>query len=438
MTHSKHEDNCKCDDLGKGCNCGGCEKGGSDSKEDECTCINGGGCSCQKCECSKTDCNCTNGSDCSCDNCECKNENKCNHCEDDNDHNYHDQSTNIANQMLDNYHKSTAVEETSKLSDYLPLAIVFTYIIAGTLLLSLLREDYSPMILMGNFMGLFFGIFSLFKLIDLKGFAAGYSTYDVIARRFRQYAYAYPFIEAGLAILYLLMFNHPALHIFTLVLMLVSSIGIAQSLMRKTKIVCACLGNVLKVPLSTVSLLENLLMAAMSLFMLIQTTSNTNNVQYSNLESKHCVTHESMMEHAQITNDKKFLEAMIPHHQEAVETSNLILSKSSNAELKAFATNVVNDQQKEIDDMVAWYAKWYGSEYKDNGSYQAMMGDLDAYTAEELDIKYIEGMILHHQGAIKMARQVLEVTKEAEIEQLAQSIIQNQIKEINYLGSITK
>jgi hypothetical protein len=80
---------------------------------------------------------------------------------------------------------------------------------------------------------------------------------------------AYPFIELVLGVIYLMHWAGTAVHIFTLILMLVSAAGVARELWKGREIMCACLGVVFKIPMTYVTLLEDLLMAAMAGFMLV-------------------------------------------------------------------------------------------------------------------------------------------------------------------------
>ena len=118
-------------------------------------------------------------------------------------------------------------------------------------------------------MGSFFISFSFFKLLDLKGFAESYSTYDLIAKRISGYAFVYPFIELGLGIAYLIEWELLFTNIFTLIVMAVSSFGVIQSVLNKRKIRCACLGAVFNLPMTTITIIEDLLMVGMALFSLL-------------------------------------------------------------------------------------------------------------------------------------------------------------------------
>ncbi len=121
------------------------------------------------------------------------------------------------------------------------------------------------------FMGGFFIIFGSFKLIGLENFVVVFRDYDILAKKFRPYPYIYPFIEILLGMFYVLNMASIVRDIFTIALMLVGAYGVYQALQRRDHIKCACLGNIIKLPLTTVSLIENLTMAAMALIMLLTT-----------------------------------------------------------------------------------------------------------------------------------------------------------------------
>lgn len=125
--------------------------------------------------------------------------------------------------------------------------------------------------LMYGFMGYFFIFLSLFKFFDLRGFVDGFETYDLVTKHLRFYGYIYPFIEFGLGLGYLAQIYLLPLNWITLIVMLLSGIGVLKSLLSGQKIKCACLGTVLNVPLSSVSLLENFgmgIMAAVNLYLI--------------------------------------------------------------------------------------------------------------------------------------------------------------------------
>lgn len=157
---------------------------------------------------------------------------------------------------------------TYTFKDFLPLILIFFIIIAFTFSRQIIH-GWDLHRAMRDFMASFFIIFGGFKLLNLHGFAQAYSMYDIIAQKSIAYAYAYPFIEVGLGFAYLFNIYPMATNIITLVLMIVSSIGVARELRKKKTIVCACLGTVFKIPMTYVTLAEDLIMAAMALIMLL-------------------------------------------------------------------------------------------------------------------------------------------------------------------------
>lgn len=157
-------------------------------------------------------------------------------------------------------------------NDYSPLAVIIGIIVVTIAILGYkdsLEGVFSWHGVMMQFMATFFIVFAGFKLLDLRGFAEGYSTYDLIAQRIYSYGYAYPFLELGLGLLYLGGMNTFALNLFTFLLMAVNGTGVLIKLAKKEPFQCACLGTFLKVPLTRVTLVEDFGMAAMALWMII-------------------------------------------------------------------------------------------------------------------------------------------------------------------------
>ncbi|WP_276501651.1 heavy-metal-associated domain-containing protein [Terrimonas pollutisoli] len=164
---------------------------------------------------------------------------------------------------------ATEVEEEKS---YLPIFLIFGYIAGITLLIQYAQGSFNRMQWMSHFMAGFFLVFSFFKLMNLKGFAEGYQTYDIVAKKIQLWGFIYPFVELFLGISFLTGFNPIGTNIATLIVMGVSSIGVIQSLLKKTAFQCACLGTVIKLPLSKVTLFEDLLMVVMSAIMIISMT----------------------------------------------------------------------------------------------------------------------------------------------------------------------
>src|SRR5690606_39318746 len=130
----------------------------------------------------------------------------------------------------------------SFLQTYKPLLLVIGYLLGVVGLVEITAGSFDWMRAMGNFMGGFFLAFSFFKLLDLQGFVDSFQSYDALARPVRAYGYAYPFIELGLGVAYLVGFAPVATNLVTLVVMLVGIMGVSQALFQKRRIRCACLG----------------------------------------------------------------------------------------------------------------------------------------------------------------------------------------------------
>lgn len=160
-------------------------------------------------------------------------------------------------------------EPKSWINTYKPILLILAYITGVTLIIELLRGSFIPEQWMQNFMTAFFLVFSFFKMLNLKGFAESYSSYDIIAKKWMGWGYLYAFIELGLGIAFLLRCNPLITNILTFVVMSISIIGVLQAVINKRKIKCACLGDVINLPMNTVTIIEDGVMIAMSLVMIL-------------------------------------------------------------------------------------------------------------------------------------------------------------------------
>ena len=162
---------------------------------------------------------------------------------------------------------SPAVPETS-FTTYQPLILIIAFIVGVTLLVQYPFHNFSPMLWMRHFMAGFFLVFAFFKLLNIEGFANSYQMYDIIAERWKGWGYVYPFVELGLGIMFLINLFPFWVNIVTIVVLGVSSIGVIKSNLDKRKIKCACLGDVFNLPMSTVTIVEDLSMVVMAIIML--------------------------------------------------------------------------------------------------------------------------------------------------------------------------
>jgi copper chaperone CopZ len=163
---------------------------------------------------------------------------------------------------------------------YQPLLLIAAYILAASLLVQVglqLGKDTGASALsslsisetMRYFMAGFFLVFSFFKLLDVSAFANAYKGYDLLAARWPTWGYIYPFVELALGLAYLSNIAPMLTNWVTLIVMGFSAIGVIRAVVNKSQIQCACLGTVFKLPMSTVTIVEDVgmvLMAAMMIF----------------------------------------------------------------------------------------------------------------------------------------------------------------------------
>lgn len=166
-------------------------------------------------------------------------------------------------------HNETTEQAKNWFSTYKPILIIFAYITTISIIAGTQHNTFHWMQAMNIFMAGFFLTFSFFKMLDLKGFAESYSMYDIVAKKVKAWGFIYAFVELALGIAYTTNFQPLATNIVTLVVMTISIIGVLQSVLNKRKIQCACLGAVFNLPMSTVTIIEDALMIAMSGIMLI-------------------------------------------------------------------------------------------------------------------------------------------------------------------------
>ncbi len=167
-------------------------------------------------------------------------------------------------------HESKEVKdkEPSKLQQLRPLLLIFAYLFSASFLLHYKQWDMNQAML--DFMGLFYIVFSFFKLLDLKGFPASFRMYDPLAKAVPAYAWVYPFLELALGILFLFRFQTTLALIVTIVILGITTMGVARTLLDKKRIQCACLGTALKLPMTEATLIENSIMLTMALLLLGQ------------------------------------------------------------------------------------------------------------------------------------------------------------------------
>lgn len=147
-----------------------------------------------------------------------------------------------------------------------PLFLIFAYLVVTSFLLHYKNWNVSEAML--DFMGLFYIVFSFFKLLDLKGFRASFRMYDPLAKVVPVYGWVYPFLELALGILFLMRIQVSLALMATLVVLGITTVGVMRTLLSKKSIQCACLGTVLRLPMTEATFIENAIMLVMAVWML--------------------------------------------------------------------------------------------------------------------------------------------------------------------------
>ena len=148
--------------------------------------------------------------------------------------------------------------------------------------------------------------------------------------------------------------------------------------------------------------------------------------------------------------DLRFIDGMRIHHRGAIAMAKEAEQKSKRQVLKSFARNIVIAQNREENDLLRkWRQAWYPNAPESPVAYDAQMGHMMPMSAEQkssmsmkmdlgaadagFDLRFMNAMIPHHEGALAMAKDALTKSKRPEIKQLAQMIIASQQTEINQM-----
>lgn len=159
------------------------------------------------------------------------------------------------------------IQEKSKWQQLKPLFLILLYISVASILMH--RQDWNIQMMMLDFMGLFFIVFSFFKLLDLQGFPDSFQMYDPLAKIVPMYARVYPFLETILGLMFLFRFKVEVALVATIIVLGITTIGVTKTLLDKRSIRCACLGTALKLPMTEATFIENIIMLAMAVILLV-------------------------------------------------------------------------------------------------------------------------------------------------------------------------
>lgn len=173
-----------------------------------------------------------------------------------------------SNHQLDSGKNTVSSTKKTKLQELRPLFIIFGYITIASILLHYQSLNLNDVML--DFMGLFYIVFSFFKILDLKGFPDSFKMYDPLAKAVPVYGWMYPFIETILGLMFLMRYQIPIALIATIIILGVTTIGVTRTLIDKKSIQCACLGTALKLPMTEATFIENAIMIIMALVMIFQ------------------------------------------------------------------------------------------------------------------------------------------------------------------------
>ena len=157
--------------------------------------------------------------------------------------------------------------KSSKIKQLKPLFIILGYISVTSILLNF--RNWNSTNAMLDFMGLFYIIFSFFKILDIKGFSTSFKMYDPLAKKITIYGYIYPFIEILLGLMFLTRIEVNLALLITIIILGITSVGVTQTLLNKRTINCACLGTTLKLPMTEATFIENAIMITMAIVLLI-------------------------------------------------------------------------------------------------------------------------------------------------------------------------
>lgn len=143
--------------------------------------------------------------------------------------------------------------------DFLPLILGFVAIGVFVVLRQVAGGSLVFLTTLTDFLAGFFLVFSVLKFLDWKGFVTAFSSYDVFAKRSPWYGWLYPVIELSIGVMFYVGINIEIAAGLTLLIAFMSSLGVAHQLAHKKRIPCACMGTVFMVPLTHITLAENLL-----------------------------------------------------------------------------------------------------------------------------------------------------------------------------------
>ncbi len=183
------------------------------------------------------------------------------------------------------------------------------------------------------------------------------------------------------------------------------------------------------------------------------TTTEVSNKQHDDMNHEDMqhgnMNHNMDLGAADANYDLRFIDGMIPHHEGAVVMAKEALNKSKRPKILKLANEIIKAQDKEIKELKQWRKGWYPKAPKEAQAWNAQMKHMMAMSPEqikmmrmdmdlgaadtEFDLRFINAMIPHHEGAVMMAKDALNKSKRVEIKKLATAIISSQEAEIKQM-----
>jgi uncharacterized protein (DUF305 family) len=143
--------------------------------------------------------------------------------------------------------------------------------------------------------------------------------------------------------------------------------------------------------------------------------------------------------------DVMFAQMMIPHHEQAIEMSEIVLAKDgTNPEVTELANEIKAAQEPEIQQLGQWLDAWDAERTSEHAGHAGMSGmmseeDMLALTdaaLPESDRLFLEQMIAHHKGAVEMAEVEIEDGADPAAVEMAQNIVDTQTAEIETMEDL--
>ena len=159
---------------------------------------------------------------------------------------------------------AATVNQDTFYKTYKPLIIIFAFILASSFAFQLKLGQFDLHMFKDHLMAGFFIGLSFFKFLDLKAFSESFSSYDPIAQKYQGYGTVYPFIELILGLLFVSGKFLLVANLTTIFVLSLTTYGVYLRLQSKSKFQCACLGTTFNLPLSNVTLAENVAMILMA------------------------------------------------------------------------------------------------------------------------------------------------------------------------------